>query len=300
MSLLECILLQNALFSIHLAGFLPASSILALQRVNRQGRDACAFWKKRRVLSKRVIAALARLGYDDAFCKACLDGEAIVSGSMVLHAVEGGDWRANDVDVYQTVERSTWGSVIENHLWTRANEDYHNYRINHHHEYNCFAVRSYRLAAPAAAPAAAAMEESISAPPASLPTTTTTSQWCQVMSIFNKANQEVTPVEWIRERYDLAFLMNTFDGQNVTIHDAVSLITGAAPYRPHNARSTGTFGARECQLERIRKYQARGFVIPNVRRVEVICDDDRWVKSYLNGRLWGSELLGKVEAETCI
>ncbi len=226
----ERVLVENHPLSEHFATFLPAGSVFALHRANMACRAMAEKWKQKKILTKRVEKALedtAGLG-GPAFKEALAKSEAVVSGSFVLHVINGGGagWAPDDVDMFRPNQHDgVHFSALENYLWAKAgksevNRDPFAYIEMHAH----LKVRGYL-----------------------------TPTHCEVITIFENAP---SAADWVEQKFDAHFLCNTYDGQSLTVHHADALITSSSPYRDS---ITGR------HLERMQKYLQRGYTYSNVR-----------------------------------
>jgi hypothetical protein len=293
-SLFERVFCDNRPLALHLAGFLPAGCILALHRVNRECRAVCETWRTRRLLSQRVIKALEERNHGEGFRVACQASKAIVSGSLILCAIEGGSWEADDVDIYQ-VDAAPYNhphhqfSPIEDHLWERASKDKHNFCYDRYEGLGTFLiVRNYYIPRRGSTKRRHRDTEEKEEEEEDMKNKRAQQQRCQVMVLSKDAS---CAAKWVDDNYDLQFLVNTFDGRNLTIHHPVSLITGESAYRPNNHTTDNAVPeVLPCHLQRIAKYTTRGFHITNVRDEQETVDGVDMVVHYLNNKPWGAHV----------
>ncbi len=94
----------------YVAGFIPASGLFNLRWVSKawKGR-ASTLVKTNRILVKRVIAKLASYGHGQRFLDELYTNGGELRGEFVLHALEGGDWTPQGIDVYVRV--FGWGNT---------------------------------------------------------------------------------------------------------------------------------------------------------------------------------------------
>lgn len=258
---LETIIVNDKWMSLYVSDFLNASSIFNLRLVNRLFKQTTDQWKQSCVFSKRsekyfklVIGSSA-----DKFLNILLSSRAFVSGSLLLQILEGfpETLLSNDCDIY-TMDQQTQNenmqtqnnyfqySKIEDFLWETINfseENYHWLESKSYPDFDEkkpeFKVREYQTAR----------------------------MKFDVIKIGLTECKNIK--EWIIENFDLDFLHNTFDGKNLIVYGMQSIRTKTSNYKPFSINLLG------CHMNRIEKYEKRGFIVPNinVKQKIVTCRD---------------------------
>jgi hypothetical protein len=251
------ILVYNSPLAWKWAEFVSAGSVFALQRVCRDTRDMTGLWCHRKILTRRVLAALREVQLDDPrFHAALVASRAVVSGSFVLRAIEGAAWSAGDVDIYRTTALDTNTrsyAPIEGYLWHRVKQRSRLYTKGDYPGLPFDGVRTYQVPmstdadADATVAATATVDENEDEYLGPFVN-------CQVIRHSGASSK------WIPKHFDAKFLCNTFDGKRVVVHHPSAVMTSTSAYLP----SAGTEERREMHYARIFKYIDRGYHFSNL------------------------------------
>ena len=240
------ILAANTFLANYWATFLPAGTIFALVRTSHQWRWYGENWRRNRLLTKRLIATLPP-GLAERLC----DLHTTLSGSSVLRAIEGGNWTANDLDLY-TLKND--GQLLTNYLKSLQPTEvkgqvYEDLAIPDVLTY-IIGDRSY---------------QHISIP-----------------------GQSVS--QYVVEKYDLSFLSNTYNGRMLVVADVPALISHETKFVPNQTQhpETTADSLYVKYYERIVKYQSRGYTYSNVTIETIITTPIPLRVFYLNGQIWMS------------
>jgi hypothetical protein len=268
------ILVYNSPLAWKWAEFLSAGSVFALRRVCRDMRDMTGLWRHRKILTRRVLAALREVQLDDPrFHAALVASHAMVSGSFVLRAIEGAAWSAGDVDIYRPTAYDTNTrpyAPIEGYLWHRVKQRSRRYTEGDYPGLPFDGVRTYQVPMLTDDAAAAAEEEAevtVAATTASThgPATPKVDEdeddeWLGPFVSCQVIRHAGAPSKWIPKHFDSKFLCNTFDGKRVVVHHVDAVRTSTSAYLP----SMGTEERHDTHYARIFKYIDRGFHFSNL------------------------------------
>lgn len=231
---------------------LPLDDIYKLQ-------DVCTYNLSNfihKLMIKRIKFRLNKIGLGDAFMEALISSNAIISGSFILQALLGEDWKT-DVDIFQksdydpenTCRRSGKFSPIENYLWENSGKDDTKFEYDNYFQLENVGidiVRTYSI-------------------------NNINIQVINIGEFINYDNIIHTLNNFIKNQFDFTFCMNTYDGLNLNIFDPQSI---------KNKTSTNKFikiqmhENQKCDIGtvasnihyRCLKYMDKGFTITNYKK----------------------------------